>query len=277
MPQPTLTSVLNTFKTAPNSARMPTLFIGHGAPTNVLPNNPYYDSWVNLGQQLGQPTAILCVSAHWTTGNDSLISAAATPETIYDFYNFPAEMYAQDYPVRGAPELAHSIAQKLNMHSPTPVGIHETHGLDHGAWAVIKPMFPDADVPVLQLSIPMNRAPRYHYELGLALRFLRHKGVLIIGSGNIVHNLRTMRFDGSSLGWAQEFDAISAAKIESRDDDALIDFAQFGSAAKLAINSAEHYYPLLYTLGLREADDDVVQFNTTLEGASISMRSVLIG
>lgn len=273
----TLNHLLDRFKNRPNSERMPALFIGHGAPTNVLPNNPYYDSWVNLGQQLGKPTAILCISAHWTTGNDTLVSAATHPEVIYDFYNFPPVMYQQTYSVNGAPELAHDIAQRLNTQTATPVGVHESHGLDHGAWTVIKPMFPDADVPVFQLSIAMSRDPRYHYELGQALRFLRRKGVLIIGSGNIVHNLRTMRFDGSVLDWAQEFDAISAAKIDDRDDDALIDFRQFGRAAELSINSAEHYYPLLYTLGLREADDEVVQFNTTLEGASITMRSVLIG
>ena len=273
----TLNHLLDRFKNSPNSERMPALFIGHGAPTNVLPNNPYYDSWVNLGQQLGKPTAILCISAHWTTGNDALVSAAAHPEVIYDFYNFPSVMYQQTYPVNGAPELAHDIAQRLNTQTATPVGVHESHGLDHGAWTVIKPMFPDADVPVFQLSIAMNREPRYHYELGQALRFLRRKGVLIISSGNIVHNLRTMRFDGSILDWAQEFDAISAAKIDDRDDDALIDFRQFGRAAELSINSAEHYYPLLYTLGLREADDEVAQFNTTLEGASITMRSVLVG
>ena len=267
-----LNQLLQKFKDAPNSERMPALFIGHGAPTNVLGGNPYYDSWVNLGQQLGKPQAILCISAHWTTRSETLVSAAAHPDTIYDFYNFPPIMYQQTYPVAGAPELAHSIAQHV-----AGVAIDEAYGLDHGTWSVIKPMFPDADVPVFQLSIAMAREPRYHYQLGQALRFLRRKGVLIVGSGNIVHNLRTMRFDGSAYDWAQEFDAISADKINQRDDDALIDFRQFGRAAELSINSAEHYYPLLYTLGLREDDDEIAQFNTTLEGASITMRSVLLG
>lgn len=272
-----LNQLLQQFKNAPNSTRMPVLFIGHGAPTHVLPNNPYYDSWQRLGQQLSKPAAILCISAHWTTGNDSLVSAVTHPEIIYDFYNFPPEMYRQEYPVVGAPELAHEIAERLNIHSTTPVGIHETRGLDHGAWSVIKPMFPAADIPVFQLSIAMRRSPRYHYELGQALRFLRDKGVLIISSGNIVHNLSTMRFDGVEYDWALEFDALSAAKIEARDDDALIDFEQYGRAAALSINSAEHYYPLLYTLGLRDERDNQAQFNTTVEGASITMRSVLMG
>ncbi|MGL4766885.1 MAG: 4,5-DOPA dioxygenase extradiol [Formosimonas sp.] len=268
----TLVELLQKFKDAPNSERMPALFLGHGSPTYVQGGNPYFDSWVQLGQNLPRPTAVLCISAHWTTDKQTLVSAAAQPELIYDFYNFPPEMYQHTFPVAGSPELAHDIA-----HTLPHVGVHDSYGLDHGTWAVLKPMFPQADVPVLQLSIAMGREPRYHYELGRALRFLRRKGVLIVGSGNIVHNLHTFRFDGSPYDWALEFDSISAAKIEQRDDEALIEFAQFGRAAQLSINSAEHYYPLLYTLGLREDNDELVQFNNTLEGASVTMRSVLLG
>jgi 4,5-DOPA dioxygenase extradiol len=268
--------LLNVLQPLANTPVMPVLFLGHGSPMNVLPGNDYYRSWQELGQQLGKPNAILCISAHWTTRQDSLVSAAALPKTIYDFHNFPEVMYQQNYPAQGSPELAHDIAQQLHARTATPIGIHESYGLDHGAWCVMKPMFPGADVPVFQLSVAMSREPRYHYELGRALRFLRRKGVLIIGSGNIVHNLRTMRFDGGAYDWALAFDAISEAKIADRDDDALIDFEQFGAAAQLSINSAEHYYPLLYTLGLREEKDEVWQFNATIDGASISMRSVVM-
>ncbi len=271
-----ITALLNTLQPLANTPVMPVIFLGHGSPMNVLPDNDYYRSWQALGQRLGKPNAILCISAHWTTRQDSLVSAAALPETIYDFYNFPPQMYQQDYPAQGSPELAHEMARTLHAQTATPVGIHESYGLDHGAWCVIKPMFPQADVPVFQMSVAMSREPRYHYELGRALRFLRRKGVLIISSGNIVHNLRTMRFDGSVYDWAVEFDAISEAKIADRDDDALIDFEQFGAAAQLSINSAEHYYPLLYTLGLREDKDNVLQFNTVIDGASITMRSVVM-
>lgn len=256
-----------------NSPVMPVMFIGHGTPMNVLPNNPYHDSWRDLGASLGKPQAILCVSAHWTTRDQTRVASTERPKTIYDFYNFPSEMYQMDYPAKGAPEIAHDIADVLGQ-TPFHVELDNTYGLDHGTWCVIKPMFPDADVPVFQLSIAMNREPMYHYQLGQALRFLRRKGVLIVSSGNIVHNLRTFRFDGSQYDWALEFDAFSKEKIDSRDDNALIDFNQFGTAAQLSINSAEHYYPLLYTLGLREGKDTTLQFNTDIE-SSLSMRSVI--
>ena len=256
-----------------NSPVMPVMFIGHGTPMNVLPNNPYHDSWRDLGASLGKPQAILCVSAHWTTRDQTRVASTERPKTIYDFYNFPSEMYQMDYPAKGAPEIAHDIADVLGQ-TPFHVELDNTYGLDHGTWCVIKPMFPDADVPVFQLSIAMNREPMYHYQLGQALRFLRRKGVLIVSSGNIVHNLRTFRFDGSQYDWALEFDAFSKEKIDSRDDNALIDFNQFGTAAQLSINSAEHYYPLLYTLGLREEKDTTLQFNTDIE-SSLSMRSVI--
>ena len=256
-----------------NSPVMPTMFIGHGSPMNVLPNNPYHDSWQALGASLGKPQAILCVSAHWTTREHTSIASTPHPKTIYDFYNFPAQMYQMDYPASGAPELANIIATELE-HSPFHPELDSNYGLDHGTWCILKPMFPDADVPVFQISIAMNREPMYHYQLGKALRFLRRKGVLIVSSGNIVHNLRTYRPDGSSYDWALEFDAISKEKIDARDDAPLIHFEQFGQSAQLSINSAEHYYPLLYTLGLREKDDDILQFNTETE-SSLSMRSVI--
>lgn len=268
-----LNQLISQLSSLANSPIMPVMFVGHGSPMNALPNNPYYDSWRQIGSQLGKPQAILCISAHWTTSEQTLVAATPKPSTIYDFYGFPSELYAQDYPVNGAPELAESISSH-SKNTAYPIELDHAYGLDHGSWCVIKPMFPDADVPVFQLSIAMNRDAHYHYELGKALRFLRRKGVLMIGSGNIVHNLRILKMDGSRYDWADEFDAFSDDKLMSRDDQALINYREAGRAAELSINSAEHYIPLLYTLGLREDTDQILQFNADMM-SSISMRSVI--
>lgn len=256
-----------------SSPVMPALFIGHGSPTFVLPNNPYHDSWKTLGETLGKPQAILCISAHWTTTHQTLVGSTPKPDLIYDFYNFPSEMYTQTYPANGSPEIAQSIIQNID---PNTFDLHtdNTYGLDHGTWCIIKPMFPDADVPVFQLSIAMNREPDYHYQLGKALRFLRRKGVLIIGSGNIVHNLRTFNPNNPAPDWAITFDAYANAAIENRDDKALIQANAQGQAAQLSINSAEHYIPLLYILGLREEGDESLQFNDEMI-SSVGMRSII--
>lgn len=256
-----------------NSPVMPVMFVGHGSPMNALPDNPYYQSWSELGTALGKPQAILCISAHWTTSNQSLVASTPHPETIYDFYGFPQALYDQNYPAVGAPELALDISTQL-ANTPFHTELDNQYGLDHGTWCIIKPMFPEADVPVFQLSLPMKRDASYHYEMGKALRFLRRKGVLIVASGNIVHNLRTLRFDGSGHDWADEFDAFCNDKILARDDAPLVNYREAGRAAELSINSAEHYIPLLYTLGLREEKDQILQFNEDMM-SSLSMRSVI--
>lgn len=269
----TLNHLFSKLKNLSNSPVMPVMFIGHGSPMNALPDNPYYQSWSELGATLGKPQAILCISAHWTTSSQSLVASTPHPKTIYDFYGFPQALYEQDYPVNGLPELAQAISTEL-VNTPFHTELDNQYGLDHGTWCIIKPMFPDADVPVFQLSIAMNREASYHYEMGKALRFLRRKGVLIVASGNMVHNLRTFRFDGSRHDWADEFDAFCDDKIVARDDAPLVNYREAGRAAELSINSAEHYIPLLYTLGLREDNDQILQFNADMM-SSLSMRSVV--
>lgn len=256
-----------------NSPVMPALFIGHGSPTFVLPNNSYHDSWRKLGETLGKPQTILCVSAHWTTTTQTRVAVTPKPKLIYDFYNFPKEMYAQTYPADGASDIAKNLTNGIDS-SLFDLHLDETYGLDHGTWCILKPMFPDADVPVFQLSIAMNREPEYHYQLGKALRFLRRKGVLIIGSGNIVHNLSTLNPSQPPQDWAMAFDEHAKVAIKNRDDHALIQPASLNGAAQLSINSAEHYYPLLYALGLRDEKDDVLQFNEGMM-SSVGMRSVV--
>ncbi len=254
-------------------SKMPVLFVGHGSPMNAIEKNEFSDAWAEAGKSLPKPQAILAVSAHWETLGTK-VTAMEKPRTIYDFYGFPKELYEVQYPAPGAPDLAETVRRAIKM---TAVQPDLTWGLDHGTWSVLARMFPNADVPVVQMSLDRSKNPAYHYQLGQQLRELREEGVLIIGSGNIVHNLRMVVFKDVAFDWATKFDHEVQQRILDDDHDPLIHYEKLGDFAALSINSGEHYLPLLYTLGLKEAGEPVSFFTDKVWGGSISMRSVKIG
>ncbi len=258
--------------------RMPVLFIGHGSPMNGIQNNEFSNYWQKLGKQLPIPQAVLVVSAHWLT-RDTQITAMNSPKTIHDFGGFPDELYQVQYPAPGNPVLASETAELIKS---TNIGLNHDWGLDHGAWTVVKWMYPNANIPVLQLSIDYSKPAEYHYNLSRELIALRKKGVLIIGSGNMVHNLRMIawdKFDVPNYGydWAIEMHELFKNKIEDGDDKALIHYESLSKSAKLAIPTPDHYYPLLYTLGLKDSKDDISFFNDKLVAGSLNMTSVKFG
>ncbi|HKJ40541.1 MAG TPA: 4,5-DOPA dioxygenase extradiol [Sunxiuqinia sp.] len=253
------------------SDRMPLLFIGHGNPMNAILDNAFHRSWQQLGQQLPKPQAILCVSAHWLS-RGTAVTAMEHPKTIHDFGGFPQELFDQQYPAPGEPELAKQIQLMSRDHEI--LADHEW-GLDHGSWSVIKPMFPDADVPVVQLSLDYYAPISYHYELAENLRKLREKGVLIIGSGNLVHNLRQMSMSGKVFDWALEFDQKVADLVTKGDDQEMINFQNWGSLSKMAHPTFDHLLPLFYVLGMKYPDEQPHFFNESIDLGSVSMRSVL--
>lgn len=257
----------------PKAEKPPVLFIGHGNPMNVITENPYRKSWEELGKRLQKPKAVLCVSAHWYT-NGTFVTTNEFPRTIYDFAGFPPELYEQQYPAPGAAELAAETIERV-----TQAGVKgaDDWGLDHGAWCVLKPMFPAADIPVFQLSIDHTGPPQFHFDLAKELAFLRNRGVLIIGSGNIVHNLRLVRWEGGApYDWAFEFAEIAKEKLMQKDFGALVDYRQFGRAAELSVPTNEHYLPLLYALGASGEPSRVEIFNDAFDLGSVSMMSVVL-
>ena len=250
--------------------KMPVLFVGHGSPMNAVTDNAYKDEWIKIGQGLA-PKAILCVSAHWYT-KGTLVNPAEAPEQIYDMYGFPQELYQVKYPAQGSPELAARIGELLG----DAVKINGDWGIDHGTWSVLKWMFPKADIPTVQLSIDGTQKGPFHYSIGQQLEALREEGILIIGSGNIVHNLRRVDWDSEGgAPWAYEFDGLIKEAIESRQHDKAIHYQELGESAKLAVPTPDHYYPLLYTLGAVDAEDDIYCFNESCELGSISMTGYL--
>ena len=264
--------------------RMPVLFLGHGSPMNALPGNGYYASWNALGQEFGakmaRPQLILCISAHWLTDGWHL-TAMAQPKTIHDFGGFPQELFDQQYPAPGDVAAAQAISQMVRQRGSLPLGLDEKDwGLDHGSWGVLKPMFPGADIPVIQLSMDYSRAPQEHYALAQQLKALRGRGVLIVGSGNIVHNLREMQRGASgnqAYDWALEFDQTTGGHIQQGNLGALQNFLKLGSLAKMAHPTHEHYLPLLYAAGAVDGKEPMRFFNTDYQGGSIAMRSVVWG
>jgi 4,5-DOPA dioxygenase extradiol len=252
--------------------RMPLLFVGHGNPMLAITDNVFRRAWQDLGKHLPRPKAILCISAHWLT-NGTFVTMADPPRTIHDFGGFPQELFDQQYPAPGAVDYA-----RMTIAEVKAVAVHEDFewGLDHGAWCVLKPMFPEADIPIFQLSLDARKPSAYHYELARQLAFLRSRGVLIVCSGNVVHNLRMLQMSGGVYDWAIEFDAIVKERLEAHDDQALIDYEQFGQLARLAVPTNDHYLPLLYTLGLRDPHDSLAFFNDTFDLGSLSMRSVIL-
>ncbi|MCL4531041.1 MAG: 4,5-DOPA dioxygenase extradiol [Chloroflexi bacterium] len=253
--------------------KMPVLFVGHGNPMNVIEENEFSRAWDAAGKSLPKPKAIICISAHWVT-RGTLVTAMDKPRTIYDFYGFPPEMYEIRYDAPGAPDLAEQVRRIIKN---TEVKPDLNWGLDHGTWTVLKRMFPKADVPVIQMSLDANIEAQKHYEVSRQLKELREEGVLIIGSGNIVHNLRMARFDDSAYDWAVDFDQRIAKWISQNDHEPIIHYEKGDQASALAINTAEHYVPLLYSLALKDENEPVSFFADKVMGGSISMRSVRIG
>jgi len=258
--------------------RMPLLFLGHGSPMNAIQENEFVAGFRSMASQIRKPNAILCVSAHWET-KGTMVTAMAAPRTIHDFGGFPKELYAVQYPAPGDPMLA---AQVKALVTQTPVGLDDQWGLDHGAWSVIKHLYPDADVPVIQLSLDYSKPPEYHYELARELATLRTKGVLIIGSGNMVHNLGLV--DWTRLNavdyahdWALEAREKMLHLIATDDHRALIHYNSNGRAFQLAIPTPEHYLPLLYVLALKGEKDTVSFFNDKAVGGALTMTSVKVG
>lgn len=258
---------------AKKTERMPVLFVGHGSPMNALEDNRYSQGWREAAKKIPTPKAILSVSAHWET-EGTHVTAMEKPKTIHDFGGFPKALFDAQYPAPGSPAHAKETADAV---SKTKVGLDDTWGLDHGTWSVLMQMYPNADIPVLQLSLDATKAPEYHYNLGKELRSLRDRGVLILGSGNIVHNLRMLRFDGKMYDWTSEFDSKMKHYIEKADDQLVVHYEKLGAVANYAVPTNEHFLPLLYILGARESKEEPQFFNDVLDMGSISMRSVRFG
>ena len=266
------------------SDRIPVLFVGHGSPINAIGDNEYRRSWQALGARFGtelpRPQLILCISAHWLTDGWQL-TAMTKPRTIHDFGSFPQELFDQQYPAPGDTAAAQAISMMVRQRASAPLGLDTVNwGLDHGAWSVLKPMFPDADIPVIQLSMDYARPPGDHYALAKQLKLLRNRGVLIVASGNIVHNLQQMQRGAAgsqAYDWALEFDQTIGGYIQQGNLDALQNFQKLGSIARVAHPSHEHYLPLLYAAGAVEASERLRFFNTSFQGGSISMRSMIWG
>lgn len=267
---------LSQLKNNKPSERLPVVFIGHGNPMNALWDNDFTRSLKKLGKDLPRPQTILCVSAHWMT-EGTWITSAPHPRTIHDFYGFPQELFDIQYPSPGQPEMAQHIMASVEGHRIHPD--NDMWGIDHGTWAVMRHMYPEADIPVLQLSLYMSRSSDYHYELGKLLRQFRSQGVLIIASGNIVHNLRVLNWSETAqpYDWAIEFDEWVKARLEDRNYEALVKEAETSHAGRMSIPSRDHWYPLLYTLGASDEKDELKFIHEGIDNASISMRCLTLG
>ncbi len=266
----------NKLKNTPDEEiKMPVLFIGHGSPMNALQQNDFTEALHKAGSKLAKPKAIMVVSAHWLT-KGTFVTTSEKPQIIYDFYGFPKEMYAIKYPVMGAPEYASFTTEQSSEKSIMPD--HE-YGIDHGAWTVLMHMFPAADIPVYQLSIDYKLTMQQHYELASMLKKLRNKGVLIIGSGNITHNLGRIdwNINAKPFDWAEEFDSKIKNNILTENHNDIINYEKWGSIATLAHPSNDHYLPLLYSIGLKEKDDKVEFIYEGFHHGSLSMRCIKFG
>jgi 4,5-DOPA dioxygenase extradiol len=256
--------------------RMPVLFIGHGSPMNAIADNDYTRALHTLGRRIPRPRAVLCISAHWMT-EGTWITHQARPRTIHDFYGFPKALSDVQYPAPGDPALAEEIQARV---SDVRINLDdEQWGFDHGAWAVLRHLYPEADVPVLQLSLYMEKDARYHFACGQALASLRDQGVLIVGSGNIVHNLSLIKWGEAAAPypWATAFDGWVKGKLEARDTQALVNDATRGADGQLSIPTTEHWYPFLYAVGASHADERPEFIFEGIQNSSISMRSLAYG
>lgn len=276
-------TTLSAFKSFTNGlpqqdSLMPVLFIGHGSPMNGIEDNQFSRRWTQMAKEIPTPKAVLVVSAHWFT-KGTKITAMDFPKTIHDFGGFPQELFDTQYPTPGNPALA--LETKELLHSAN-VELDHDWGLDHGTWTVVRHMYPKADIPVLQLSIDYTKPPQYHYDLAKELYALRQKGVLIIGSGNMVHNLRMIAWDKMhepeyGYDWAKTMNEKFKSLIQDGDHKPLINYSSLGKEALLAIPTPDHYVPLLYTLGLKGSKDNVSFFNDKAVGGSLTMTSVKLG
>ena len=254
--------------------KWPVLFIGHGSPRNALKDNTFTQSLTKLGSKLGKPNAILVISAHWQTAG-TYVSINPKPRVIYDFGGFEDALYQVKYPAIGHPELAKETAAQIKS---TKVLHDQEMGLDHGAWTILKFMYPLADVPVFEMSMDYRESPLFHFNLGKELQALRNKGVLIIGSGNVVHNLRKADFyneNSQAPEWAIDFDQNLKKQINSRSFQSVVNYQSMGNAASLSVPTNEHYLPLLYILGLSDSNDQIEHFIEGFQHGTISMRCIL--
>jgi 4,5-DOPA dioxygenase extradiol len=253
---------------------MPVLFVGHGSPMNAIELNEFTEGWRSVAESIAKPAAILCISAHWET-NGTMVTAMKKPKTIHDFGGFPQKLYDVQYPAPGSPELARETQK---MVAESTVDLDENWGLDHGTWSVIRHMYPDASVPVIQMSLDYNLSAQSQYDRAKALAPLRQKGVLVIGSGNMVHNLRRIDWANQNQGsdWANEANETFKKLISGNDHGQLINYQKLGSAVAMAIPTPEHFLPLLYVLALKGEDEAVSFFNDKTVMGSLSMTSVKI-
>ena len=272
-----LQELKNISDTFPKSDKMPTIFIGHGSPMNALADNNFTHSLNTLGKSIEKPKAILVVSAHWLTMNKTYVSVNPAPQTIYDFGGFPKELYDVKYEPMGSPAFAREVINEVKS-----IGILEEHtmGLDHGAWSVLRHIYPAADIPTFQMSIDFSKPPQFHFELAKELQNLRSKGVLILTSGNIVHNLRQLNWNDTNpkpFDWALEFDTMVKAKLDNGQFADLADFKSFGSIGQMAHPSYDHYLPMLYTAGLIGKNEKIKYTFEGFDMGSISMRCFQVG
>lgn len=254
----------------------PAIFFGHGSPMNAIESNAYTEAWRGIGEQVGKPRAILSISAHWYV-RTTAVTAGPKPRTIHDFGGFPPELYQVQYPAPGDAALGARIRELL---APLQIPLDDSWGLDHGTWSVLRHVYPNADVPVVQLSIDATRPAAFHYELGQALAPLRSERILILGSGNLVHNLRMYAWDrapSAPFDWAIRFERLAREIIQGGDHQPLVDYGRLGSDATLSIPTPDHYLPLLYVLGSRHADEPVTFPVSGIDGGSISMLTVRLG
>lgn len=273
-----LTALNELNKTLAPTDKMPVMFLGHGSPMNAIEENEFVTGFRSVAKSIAKPSAILCVSAHWET-KGTYVTAMNNPPTIHDFGGFPQALFDVQYPAPGSPELAH---EAKNLVKKTNVGLTEQWGLDHGAWSVIKHLYPNADVPVIQMSIDHFQSAQYHYDLAKELAALRRKGVLIVGSGNMVHNLRMVAWDklntdNFGYDWALEASDKMKKYILNGDHKQLINFRSQGKSFDLAIPTPEHFIPLLYVLAFQEANEEVSMFNDKAVAGALTMTSVKIG
>jgi 4,5-DOPA dioxygenase extradiol len=258
---------------------MPVLFAGHGSPMNAIEDNAFSRGWQEVAKKLPRPKAILCISAHWETAG-TMVTAMPKPRTIHDFGGFPSELYDVQYPAPGSQWLASEVQKIVSGY---PVGLDSSWGLDHGCWSVLRRMYPQADIPVVQLSLDYTAPARDHYNLAKELLGLRRQGVLIVGSGNIVHNLGLARLRGNDFNapfafdWALEASALFKKLIDSGDHQALIDYQSLGRAVALAVPTPEHYLTLLYVLALKQDGETITYFNDQPVAGSLTMTSLIIG
>lgn len=250
----------------------PALFIGHGSPMNAIEDNEFSREWKLVASQIPRPEVIVCISAHWQT-NGTFITAMDEPRTIHDFYGFPEELYQQQYPAPGDPVFAEEILLHFENHLIKP---DYAWGIDHGCWSVLMHLFPDADIPVLQLSLDLKKNPEDHFQLAQQLQWLRKRKVLVVGSGNIVHNLRLIDWQNVNHPWAEEFDQLVKTKIDKRDFDALVNYNSLGDNYQKAIPTDEHYLPLLYILAMVNDNSKIKYFCEKVSLGSLSMRGLII-